>query len=352
MSIPFLDRFLTNWENPNYEGFYEVLPHFISKIPNVDTEILYKIKSDIEQVQYLQPTSKQISSYEKNLNGLFEFLSDMNFKITYPMSTIKSYKILNIELNSDIIKKYINMDMNYILQIGFGSGAITMEFLEHTRAYIITNSIYKFEYSWYSKMFIDYNFPSRHTFIMGSSISAVQLLKYTIPKIKFDLIYYSDNRSYLDTYNIIKKYKEWSHPRTIILMNAIAPHQGWGHNSYVAMLNLIKDKIVSFVEHIKIPGYYDLYTNGLAILKYNFDDNTAKLSTDILKSIEINIPSYEFSYYIKDGKLLKDVVLCYLKKLLKYGINNKLRTDLKNQYKITIDDNNNIIELPVEEEAN
>lgn len=337
MSIPFLDRIFDNWKNPEYEGFMEMLPHSPSKISTFDSELVEKLKIDIEQIQYLQPNIKPLDEYEKTKKGLLKFLSDRNFKFAHPRDPIKVYKMRGVGYeDNDYIKRYLNTDMKYILQVSFGNGTVTMDMLENTNAYIVTYSLYKYEYSWYAKMFIDYNFPNRHNFLIG--MSQTKSMWYNIPKIKFDMIYYDGSRNYSDVYETIKDCKEYSDRNTIILLSSVVPHQGWGHGPYVAMLKLIKDDIVTFIEHIKIPGLYGDYTSGLAVLKYNFDIQTPNILP--YKDIEINIPLYEFSHYIKEpGTLSKDTVEYYVKKLIEEGItiDDYLRKDLKDKYNINID---------------
>lgn len=371
MSIPFLDRILDNWHNQDYEGFSELLPRTNFILKTVDYELLDKMKLDIEQVQYLEPALKPIDSYPKTKEGLFQFLSDRNFKTAHPRDQIKAYKITGGDNQADIevLKRFLNMDMEYVLQIAFGSGAIVMDILENTKAYVITHSLYRFEHSWYGKIFIDYNFPNRHVFHMGMSTETVKSSWFSTPDIKYDFILYSGSRQHMDVYNLIKECKQWSHPGTIIYLTAVVPHQGWGYGPYVAMNHLLKDGIVYFVEHIKTPGFYGDFTNGIAILKYNFDDNMTppsdssspiynknlykKLPLKMMKDIEIEIPLYELSYYIrnakdKDARLPIDMVIYYLKRFIKEGVplDKWILGDLKQLYGITVEDGK-VIEGPI-----
>lgn len=361
MSIPFLDRIFENWHNPDYEGFSEVLPRTNHVPTTIDLEFVQKMKLDIDQIQFLEPTIKSIDSYPKNKKGLFQFLNDRNFIQGHPREQMKAYKITGGDNppDSDVLKKYLTMDMEYILQISFNNGGMTMDLIENTKAYIVTHSSYKFEYSWYSKMFMDYNFPNRHMFHMGIDENTIKLQSFSTPQIKYDLIVYAGSRQYKDVYNIIKECKNWSHPETVIYITAVAPHRGWGHGPYVAMNKLLKDGIVYFVEHVKATGYYGDYTNGMAILKYKFDNASQtdpnspiynkplydRIPTKILKEIEIEIPLHEFIYYIRDAKnkgikLQLDMVIYYLKIFIKEGVplDEWLLKDLKQEYGLTIED--------------
>ena len=362
MSIPFIDRVISNWSDPEYSGFNEVLPRTEFRLPTMDSEILEKMKLDIEQVQYLEPVLKSINTYSKNRQGLADFLSDRNFKVAHPNDKIRAYKIPGGDNPNEYetLRKFLNMDMEYILQIAFGSGSFVVEMLENTKAYVLTHSLYRFEHSWYAKMFIDYNYPNRHLFYMGNTLATIKTMEYSSPNIKVDLIHYAGSRQYQDVYDIIKDCKKWSHPDTVIIITAVVPHRAWGHGPYIGMNKLLKDGIVTFIEHVKVPGFYGEYTNGLAILKYNFDENIPPkfssssylnnkksyntLPLNIIKEIEIEIPLHELIYHIRnsvnnDTRLNLDMVIYYVKKFIKEKIplSDALLKDLKQYYGVTVD---------------
>lgn len=325
MSLELIDRFLDAWEDPNYDGMIEQLTYLESNPWSLDSEITSKLVKDIEQVRFLRPSLLKMSEYSRDRNGLIKFYTDHNFVSGNPKNIKNAYTMVAYpsQYELDCINKYLNDDIKYIMQISFAEGLLALNFLEKTKAYLVTFAHFRQEYSFYGKMFIESLFPGRQQLILG--IPQVNIPSYSLdkePHTKFDLISYAGSRRYDDVFNIIVDCRRYAHDNTIVLLNYVSPHLGPGIGIYIGMNKLIREGILTFIEHIRIPGPYGDYSSGMAFLKYNTSGIPQKLDTKIYKSIEINIPLYEFTHYVMDSKKSPDlgVIKDYINKLNKAGI--------------------------------
>lgn len=323
MSLELIDHILESWKDPNYEG---ITTNFTFNISN--DNLNEKIIKNIEQIRYLKPNTNKLNEYSKDKQGLIQFYKDHNFIYASSKKIHKAYNMLPFpsQYELDQINKYLTKDIKFIMQIGFEEGLRSLNFLENSKAYLIIFSDFKQEYSYYGRYFIEEIYPLRHTTILGltkNSISNFSLDKE--PHIKFDLIYCGDNKKYYEMYEDIFNCVKYTHDNTILILSNVCPHISM--DSYAVMNRLIKEGIISLVEHIKIPGKLGDYTRGIAILKFNKTGNI--MDTSVYKNIEIKIPLYELSNYIDDhiNDLLDiDLINAYVDKITKAGIklDNKL----------------------------
>jgi hypothetical protein len=323
MSLELIDQILESWKDPNYEG---ITNNFTFNI--VNDNLNEKIIKDIEQIRYLKPNTNKLNEYSKDKQGLIQFYKDHNFIYASSKKIHKAYNMLPFpsQYELDQINKYLTKDIKFIMQIGFEEGLRSLNFLENSKAHLIIFSDFKQEYSYYGRYFIEEIYPLRHTTILGltkNSISNFSLDKE--PHIKFDLIYCGDNKKYYEMYEDIFNCVKYTHDNTILILSNVCPHISM--DSYAVMNRLIKEGIISLVEHIKIPGKLGDYTRGIAILKFNKTENIMDIS--VYKNIEIKIPLYELSNYIDDhiNDLLDiDLINAYVDKITKAGIklDNKL----------------------------
>lgn len=345
MSLELIDRFLESWEDPNYEGMIEQMSYLKHVTWSLDTDINEKLVKDIEQVRFLRPSLLKMSEYPRNKEGLLKFYNDHNFvqgnpryiKHAYAMNPFPEQEEL------DSINKYLTDKTKYIMQIGFGEGLLSLNFLENSKAYLVTFAYFRQEYGFYGKMFLESLFPGRHMLIMGIPQLTIPSFSFDKePHVKFDMISYAGSRRYNEVYNTILYCRKYAHENTIINLGFVCPHLGHGVGIYVGMNKLIKDGIVEFIEHVKIPGFYGDYSNGIAFLKYKMDESEpTKLNPKIYKSIEINIPLYEFTNYIIDNhrksvELDVNIIKAYIIKLNKAGIelDDYLKKYLKENYEL------------------
>lgn len=349
MSLEYIDRILASWEDPEYEGIIEQLTFHKYIESSLDTDINKKLIKDVEQIRFLRPSVLKMSEYSKDKKGLIEFYKDHNFVQTHPRNVVNAYRMMSFpdQAELDAINKYIREDTKFIMEVGFGEGLRALNFLENSNANLITFSDFKQEYSFYGKMFLENMYSNRHIIIFGltkNSIPNFSLDKE--PHIKFDLIHYSNSRKYYEIYEEILNCVKYTSEKTILIIDNVCPHIPAGTGPYVAMNKLIKDGVVSFVEHIKIPGAYGDYSSGIAILKFNKyseNDTTGKLPLDVYKSIEIKLPLYEFTNYLidnfkNDHHIDVDVIKLYLNRLTKAGVelDDVIKKYLKEYYEIEV----------------
>lgn len=270
MYLELINKLLNDWDDPNYKGLdahiYE---------PDIKDITNNKIIKDIEELRYTKPNSKHIDNYKEN--ELQKYYDDYNF-------SQNGYTIDNVpKIPTDIIMDIITANTQYILEIGFDSGFITSLFLQNSDAHITSIGFMNRLYTWYGKLFIDYLYKNKHTFIMSTINNIVPLGRSII---KYDVIWIEG--TYPKLYDTLLRLRDYSNPNTTIIVNSICPHIKL--YPYVTLVKLMKDNIISIEKHIKVGKNY---SNGLAIIKYNGTTNL-----DIIKSIESNIPLEEFRNYI------------------------------------------------------
>lgn len=306
MSLELIDNIINNWDDPNYEGLnieYNVSDH------QVDDLINNKIIKDIEELQYTK--YKDIEQHSK----LITFYKDLNF-------WNNGYEIEDRSMDYEkSLKTLIGKNVKNILEVGFNSGILTSMLLETIKHINITSiDPFNYAYSWYGKLFIDYKYPGRHNLIMSTVNNLVPVNN------KYDMILIKGD--YINLYKTINLLRYYADEHTIIIMDSICPHLNYGFTPYAIMLKLIKDKILSLEEHIKINKNYN---NGLAILRFSKSP-----SNNIYKDIEINIPTKEFEYCIYNTTLSIKTIKEYLRRFenLNITLNNSLMNYIKENYNI------------------
>jgi len=331
MSLELIDFILESWESEDYKGF------LFYNIKN-DTQYTHddyikeRIIKDFEQTRYLKQSVKKVVEYGNTIEDLIAFYKEYNMIIS-PNKTIQY--VYKIDLDSfegelEAINKFISQlnpamknNLNYIAEIGFGGGFTTLNFAATTKATIITFDPFDKTYNWYGKTFIDEKYPNRCMSIIGPQKDSIATLNFDLkPTIKFDLIWFNETRDNENIYNIILNLRKYSHAETFIMLNNVAPHNPWGISSYLAMLKLLDDNIVIYIDHIKIG---ETYRNGTTILKFNFEeDKRIPVNKNVYKNIEMNIPLRELQQFIQhkisDTNYDEDLIREYTQKLIKANI--------------------------------
>lgn len=350
MSLELIDRILESWDDPEYEGIIEQLTFHKYRESNIDTDINKKIIKDIEQVRFLKPSIIKMSEYSRDKEGLIKFYKDHNFVQAPAKEILRAYRMMPFPTQHELdrINRYLTDDIKLIMQVGFGEGLRSINFLENSKANLVIFSDFKQEYSFYGRHFLEEMYPLRHSVIFG-------LTKYSIPNfsldrkahVKFDIIHYSNSRKYYDIYEEILSCTKYTTEETILMLDGVCPHKPAGTGPYIAMNKLLREGIVRFVEHIPLPdplGKRDGYVGGMAVLKFNNRNNDVegtKLSNQIYKQIEINMPLYELINFIKDNyenenPVDVELIKLYVNRLLKAGIelDNHIKKYLREYYEL------------------
>lgn len=349
MSLELIDRILESWEDPEYEGIIEQLTFHKYIESSLDTDINKKMIKDIEQIRFLKPSILKMSEYSKDKKGLIEFYKDHNFIQAHPREVINAYRMMPFPEQDELdkINRYIYPDVKFIMQVGFGEGLRSLNFLENSNAKLVIFSDFKQDYSFYGRHFLDELYRDRHCIIFGltkQSIPNFSLDKE--PHIKFDVIHYNNSRKYYEIYEEILSCVKYTDEDTILMLDGVCPHIPSGTGPYVAMNKLIREGVLRFVDHIKVNSLADDYINGIAILKFNKNnpDYPRRLPPNEYKSIELKMPLYEFTNFIidnyrNDEPVEKELVELYLQRLIKAGveIDNTLKNYLIDHYSIYTD---------------
>ena len=330
MSLDLIDLLISNWKDPNYTG----LNCYHNSINNRITLMRNKTCKDIKEMKFIKPNYVNMSDYEATANGLTSFHQDYNFTVDGKFS----YNIRDDYINVEILSKYLKLNTKNVLEIGFNVGLISTIILSEIDAEITSIDYFQNICSWYAKAFIDEKFPLRHMLLTGLADEMINLIEFGQPlPFKYDLVIINEDISY----DSIIKIKEYSHENTIIIFNKICPHQSYGLQPYLLMKKLVLEGILIFEEYIKIDKNY---INGIAVLKYNFNNSLNKniFNNKICKEIESNIPLKELHEFIlnrqEDQFADNSIIKTYIHKLMAEGlrIDKELIKLIKEKFNINI----------------
>lgn len=330
MSLDLIDSLISNWKNPDYTG----LECHYNQLDSRATLMQNKTCKDIEEMEYIKPNYVNLSSYEANASGLLSFYQDYNFTKNGKFS----YHLQDDRVDAETLSKYLRLNIKNVLDIGFNTGLISTILLSEIDAEITSIDYLQNIYSWYAKAFIDEKFPLRHTLLTGLTGEVINLIDFGQPiPFKYDLVIINENI----IYDTVIKIKEYSHENTTIIFNKICPHYSYGLQPYLLMKKLISDGVLIFEEHTKINKDY---INGIAVLKYNFDNSPSKnkLSNKICKEIESNIPLKELREFVlnrqEDQFADNSIIKTYIHKLMAEGlrIDKELIKLIKEKFNINI----------------
>lgn len=297
-----LIKFFKGWNDNGYSG----MKNTVNKPRNTNENLIsYKTSIDVTQSSTLNNVKNlDLENYEPNVKGIVSFLKDFNFIESKKFSFIHPtfYRIEGSSGEHLITHNKILQDFKeepkYIMEIGFNSGVSAINFLNSTKNTIVVSfDIMLHNYCWYSKMFIDNKYPGRHILIAGDSTIQVKIIAPLLG-FKFDLIFIDGDHNYNSAYKDIINCKEVAHKNTMVILDNVAPHTGCGIGPYLAMNHAIKDGIIVFKQHYEIKDY----TDGFAILEYNFDKKAESNKIDYIK-IERLIPVYTLTSILDSAKL-------------------------------------------------
>lgn len=330
MSLEIVDRVLRNWEDPNYKGFDEFLASFWQIGDQPDNGLVYRTQLMLENCKYLKPNKKKVKYYDTTISGMRDFYKDHNIiEVIHDRVKLNAYKMRypNPAITLEELVRYITPDTKYILDMSLLGCFSVLHMLINSNAYIVSTDSLYFEYNWYGKSFIDSKFPGRHLLISTNLYEAVdnKLLEKIHPDLKFDLMYMRLTKRKERVYSDIVMYKKFATEDTILILESVTPHKGWGIGQYVAMCQLINEGVLILLKHI--PTDFDYQLNGLAVLKYNFDPTyVQKLELKDYIEMEINVPMMEFTRVVeeevknKTGLVNEYFVKTYREKFAKFGL--------------------------------
>ena len=348
MSLELVDRILRNWEDPNYRGFNETLSHLWEFGPQYDLGIIYRTQLTLDNCRYLRPNKNVIDQYETNIEGLRAFYKDHNMiEVKHERIKINGYKIRfpPFAITIEEVLRHITPNTKYILDTSRNGGYMALSCLINSNAYVISVDNVYYEYDWYGKSFIDAKFPGRSLMISNYMFDTDQnrLLIKMHPDLKLDVIYINIATHENQAYKNIVMYRRFATENTVIILESVCPHQGWGIGQYTAMNMLIEEGVLLFIKHMPTDPEYTW--SGLAILKYNFDPTyKQKLTLQDYINMEINVPLMEFTQFVvtssveSETPISEEIVRTYQDKFAKYGLvfDEYLKKILKEKHNIII----------------
>ena len=135
-----------------------------------------------------------VTDYEGNIQNIFEQMSDL------------------VSLTN---KPYIN-----VMEVGFNAGHSADIMLKHNSKLTLTSfDLGEHDYLLDAKRYIDSNYPSRHTLIIGNSVNSIPLFTKQNPFAKFDVIFIDGGHSYEIAKADIDNCFHLAHRDTIVILD-------------------------------------------------------------------------------------------------------------------------------------
>jgi len=225
----------------------------------------------------------RLSTYEKHLalkdkdgnitrwpNPSKEALGAFLHRVGYPDRTLEGH---SREEHISYFKKLLAEKewIKRITEIGFNAGHSAESFLSSREDIrLVSFDIMLHPYSFFAKLFIDAKFPGRHTLVAGDSSSSIPNYGELHPNHEpFDLIFidgdHTFERAFCDIYNM----RAFAHPKTVLIVDNVAPHRGVGIQVYKAYRQALDDGLIVHEDHVEVGGYTDGFTVG----RYKFEDS-------------------------------------------------------------------------------
>lgn len=330
MSLEVIDKIFTDWKNPDYEGFTDMLASFYSRPKELNNKKSYRIMIDAENNKHILINKNALDTYGNTEEELLRFYGDYNMKNFFEKRDDNTNKVYNLRHTTDypmlheIIQKYINVDSEYNLNLGFLSGFIAVYLLNITNSHVISIDKLFYDNHYFGKNFVDAKFPGRHTLLVGTPTYLHEYLENNYGDVKFGFMYIDKSREKDHAYNYLKMLRQFADENTHVLLFATTPHQTWGIRVYHSMIRAISEGIVTLVEHTPIDK---IYFASIAILKFNFKEGyVQKIPIKKYIQMEYKIALREFNSFLyqdfenKTNQVNEDFIKQYQKKFAEFGI--------------------------------
>jgi len=170
-----------------------------------------------------------------------------------------------------LLKKIVSTGaIKNIMEIGFNAGHSAVLFLENNSSINVTSfDIGEHDYVNVGKKYIDINYPSRHTLIIGNSIESVPIF-INRNSVTFDLIFIDGGHEYNVAKVDLENCKKLSHKNTIVIMDDTTYTHGWEQGYTVGptrvWLEGINNKLITEISRIDFS-----IGHGMSWGKYLFD---------------------------------------------------------------------------------
>jgi hypothetical protein len=333
MSLELINKLFKDWDDPHYKGFSGQLSK--SKI-NVNNSFAFKMFIDAKNSKYTSIDTNKLESYKNN--ELLEFYAGHNIKPAYLITNSSSpyHGLLNTTYDIDFnyYLKYINPNSEYVLELGFASGFVSLLYLQNTISYVTCIDKMINDVHYYGKNFIDAKYPGRHTLLIGSP------KHIKLNNVIFGSIHINKSRKFEHIYDYFAYYKNYSDENTIIILKNTTPHETWGLGSYMAMMKAISEGLLILLEHKPTD---DNYYGSVSILKYNFEPNyTQHIHKEQFIQMEYKILYSEFVHFLNNetnsNLITQKKIDSFRTKFIKYGLDydDQILSILKDKFNIII----------------
>ena len=179
--------------------------------------------NEIEDYSALIFYSQNITNFLKNLQSTFNLQSIVNLNL----GVIEGYcEQVPQQLDDlvNILKSFQNKKVN-ILEIGFNAGHSSNLFLNNSNSSVVSFDINEHTYTQYSKIYIDFIYPDRHTLIIGDSTKTIP----QYPNSTFDVIFIDGGHEYIVARQDLENCKRFAHKDTIVIMDDTMYNRQWVH---------------------------------------------------------------------------------------------------------------------------
>jgi hypothetical protein len=225
--------------------------------------------NEIEDYGALIIYSQNITNFLNNLQCSINLQSTFNLQSTIvnnnlQLGVIEGYCEQVPQQLDDLVKIVQSFEKVRILEIGFNAGHSSNLFLKESNSTVVSFDINEHTYTQYSKIYIDYVYPDRHTLVIGDSTK-------TIPEFidsTFDVIFIDGGHDYHIAKQDLENCKRFAHKDTIVIMDDTMYKRHWIHawnlGPTQAWVDGIKQGYVTELNHVNYsPG------RGMSWGKYN-----------------------------------------------------------------------------------
>lgn len=219
---------------------------------------------------------KQIfSTYRKPINppSSNETLNDFLVRAGFPDKSLEGHSREPHRLYFlELITK--NPWINRIVEIGFNAGHSSLMFLDalannQREGLVMSFDILAHNYVYYAKLYIDNKYPGKHILVGGDSNINVPTFSQNFSYQPFDLIFIDGDHTEEKAYQDILNMRAYAIPgQTLVIMDNVAPHCGFGIGVYNAWLRAINEGLIIHLSHSEIDNYRD----GWVVFTYASND--------------------------------------------------------------------------------